>query len=67
MAIGERCGRPGACVNFSIRDSDVACCRALILEGDLLPGVGVAWVCVDLQLYALALLDIDRSGAAVAL
>ena len=65
MAIGERCGRPGACVNCSIGDSDVACSQATILKGDLLPRIGVAGICADLQRNALALLDIDRVAAVV--
>ena len=60
---GERCGILATCANFSTFDLDVACCRALILEGDLTPRIGVAGDCADLQLYALALLDVDRAGA----
>ena len=66
MAIGERCGRPGACINCSIGDIDVACCRASILEGDLIPRIGVAGICADLQRNALTLLDVDRFAAVVA-
>ena len=67
MAIGERCGRRAACVNFGIGDCDVACCPAIIiLEGDLIPRIGVDGVCADLQRNALALLDVDRFAAVVA-
>ena len=66
MVIGERCGRRAACGNFFIGDRDVACSRCTtILEGDLIPRIGVAGVCADLQLYALAFLDVDRVAAVV--
>ena len=67
MVIGERCGRRAACGNFFIGDRDVACSRCTtILEGDLIPRIGVAGVCADLQRNVLALLDINRVAAVVA-
>ena len=63
---GERCGIIAACVNFSMFDLDVACCRAFILEGDLIPIIGVDGVCADLQRNTLVLLDVDLFAADVA-
>lgn len=63
---GERCGILVVCVNFLIGDRDVAWCRiTIILEGDILPRIGVAGICADLQRNALTLLDVDRFAAVV--
>ena len=64
--VGERCGILAACGNFGIVDSNATCCRAALLEGDLVPIIDVAGVCAELQRNALTLLDIDLSIAAVA-